>query len=81
MFENAIYEVASEMYEVESVESVIDNRAVVNFYSHSRKTRYPYAFYLGDDGVSVIIQPMANGPYLSAGAPRIFAKRVREKLT
>lgn len=80
MFENAVYEVADEMFDVKEVHYVNDTHASIYFYSRSRKSCYQCNFRLDDDGETVIIEYVANGPYLSASAPRIFAERVEEKL-
>lgn len=80
MFEQFVYEVASEMSEVESVEYASADRAIVNSYSNSGKSTYPCAFNLGSDGETVEIEFMANGPYLLAWSPRSFANKVQEKL-
>lgn len=79
MFAEIINEVANEMSEVSYVEYVDETHAVVYFYSNSRKSDYPYAFDLCDDG-TVSYRPMATGPYAIANAPKFFAREVAERL-
>ena len=69
-----------ETSDVKKVEFLDESRAVIKFFSHSRKSAYPYAFHLNEDGKSVTTQPMASGSYLSANAPRFFAETLNKLL-